>query len=338
MKPAPKQWKLDEHPWQPRRFPAPTMRVIVDNDFSGDPDGVWQLAHHLLSPAAKVPLVIGSHLRPLTANSPLQGQDTAAAAAEVARDLFARMGILDVDRVFAAASTPMIDMETPQDTPAVRAVIAEAMRDDDLPLFFAAGASLCTLASAILIEPQVASRLTLVWIGGPEHGGLGTPDPGALPIEYNLYADINAARVCFDNQDLEIHQVTRQMYRQCLVSESMMRQRVRLLGPFGEYLYEVIADKRDQFHGRVGKPAGESYAMGDSPTVLLTALRSMFEPEASSSFYTAVPKPVITSDGQYRPIYGTVPMRVYTHLDTYLMLEDFFAKIAEFSAWQATDG
>jgi hypothetical protein len=28
----------------------PRMRVIVDNDFSGDPDGLFQMAHLLLSP------------------------------------------------------------------------------------------------------------------------------------------------------------------------------------------------------------------------------------------------------------------------------------------------
>src|SRR3954462_10887723 len=40
----------------------PRHRVIVDNDFSGDPDGLFQLAHHLASPATEVSLVIGSHI------------------------------------------------------------------------------------------------------------------------------------------------------------------------------------------------------------------------------------------------------------------------------------
>lgn len=40
----------------------PRHRVIVDNDFSGDPDGLFQLAHHLASPATEVTLVIGSHI------------------------------------------------------------------------------------------------------------------------------------------------------------------------------------------------------------------------------------------------------------------------------------
>ena len=42
----------------------PRMRVIVLNDFSGDPDGYFQLVHQLLSPSAEVRAVIGTHLRP----------------------------------------------------------------------------------------------------------------------------------------------------------------------------------------------------------------------------------------------------------------------------------
>ena len=47
-------------PFQP---PAgPRFRVISDNDYAGDPDGLFQLAHHLLSPSVEMRAVIGSHL------------------------------------------------------------------------------------------------------------------------------------------------------------------------------------------------------------------------------------------------------------------------------------
>ena len=41
---------------------TPRMRVIVDNDFGGDPDGLFQLAHILLSPSVDVRAIIGSYL------------------------------------------------------------------------------------------------------------------------------------------------------------------------------------------------------------------------------------------------------------------------------------
>jgi purine nucleosidase len=38
------------------------MRVIIDNDFSGDPDDLFALVHHVLSPSVEIPLIIASHL------------------------------------------------------------------------------------------------------------------------------------------------------------------------------------------------------------------------------------------------------------------------------------
>lgn len=42
----------------------PRMRVILDNDYAGDPDGLFQLVHHMLSPSVEIRGIIGSHLRP----------------------------------------------------------------------------------------------------------------------------------------------------------------------------------------------------------------------------------------------------------------------------------
>ncbi|HEU5484006.1 MAG TPA: hypothetical protein VFU98_03795, partial [Microlunatus sp.] len=38
------------------------FRVISDDDYAGDPDGLFQLAHHLLSPSVQVRAVTGSHV------------------------------------------------------------------------------------------------------------------------------------------------------------------------------------------------------------------------------------------------------------------------------------
>ena len=39
--------------------PCPRIRVITDNDYSGDPDGLVQLAHLLLSPSVDIRAVVG---------------------------------------------------------------------------------------------------------------------------------------------------------------------------------------------------------------------------------------------------------------------------------------
>ena len=58
------RWRLGEHPWLGDVPAAPAAaRVIVDNDFAGDPDDLFQLVHHVLSPSVEIPLVVSSHLR-----------------------------------------------------------------------------------------------------------------------------------------------------------------------------------------------------------------------------------------------------------------------------------
>src|SRR6185369_17096522 len=96
------------------------IRVISDNDYSGDPDGLWQLAHLLLSPDAEVPLVIGSHLRE---GDPFDPSGTSADnAARRAREIATACGRDDV-RIVAGSNTPGVVRGE-----AVDAIVAEAMR------------------------------------------------------------------------------------------------------------------------------------------------------------------------------------------------------------------
>lgn len=331
---ADKRWRLGETPWREEgSFPAPRTRVIIDNDFSGDPDDLYQLVHHLLSPAVEIRAVIASHLRRDDPMDP--SPDTAANAEAVTRDVFARMGLESGEIIHRGAARALEGVSEPHDTPAARAIIAEALRDDvETPLFFVAGGGLTDLASAYLLEPSIASRLTLIWIGGAEHDGLASPPPKAMPIEYNLLIDVVAGQVIFGAQELEIWQVPRDVYRQCLVSETELRRRVASVGPLGRYLYDEVRYELGRVHA-YGLPVSESYALGDSPLVLLTALRSVFEPDASSSFHVVKPTPAITAEGAYRPLSDSRPMRVYTQVDVRLMFEDFYLKLEEFARWQA---
>lgn len=327
------RWRLGETPWRRQSFPAAKSRLIIDNDFSGDPDDLFQIVHHLLSPAVDIKAIIASHLRPDDPMDP--GPDTAKNAELVLGDVFDRMDLDSKNVIFRGSPVAIPDMETPIDSPAVHAIIEEAMREDDSPLFYAAGGGLTDLASALLIKPEIAQRITLIWIGGPEHAGVAVPPPGAMPIEYNLLIDINAARVVFANPDLTIWQIPRNVYRQCLVSDVELRHRVAECGQLGQYLYDEVAYEQERVHDH-GLEVCESYALGDSPLVLLTALRSTFEPDASSSFFIERPTPEITSDGAYRMVAGTRPMRIYTAVDVRLMFEDFYLKLKEFCRWQET--
>lgn len=326
-------WTLGETPWRDTA-PAgpPRSRVIVDNDFSGDPDDLYQLVHQLLAPSAEVRLVVASHLR---ADDPFDPSSRSAQNAElIVRDVFARMGLTSTEVIVAGSNTALPDATTPATSEAALRIIAEALRDDvDTPLFYLAGGGLTDLASAWLIEPRIAERLTLVWIGGAEHPGLAVPPPGAMPIEYNALIDLTAAQVIFGDSEIPIWQVPRDAYRQCLVSDAELRARVRSTGELGRYLYDEVAFVWSMIAEFTGG-AAQTYALGDSPLVLLSALVSPFEPDASSSAFATFPTPAVADDGSYLPRPGARPVRVLTRVDVRLMFEDFFWSLAEFETWR----
>ena len=101
---------------------ARRSRVITDNDYGGDPDGLVELAHQLLSPNVDVNAVIGSHLR--------HGWDPSPqAAVAAARTILELTGRLDVP-VLSGSDGGLADHRTPVASDGVDAIVAEAMRDD----------------------------------------------------------------------------------------------------------------------------------------------------------------------------------------------------------------
>lgn len=304
---------------------TPRMRVIVDNDFSGDPDGLFQLAHLLMSPSVEIRAIIGSHL---TAGDGFDPSTTQADnAAQKARDVLRVMAVQRPIPVFAGTNTALANDSTPVKNDAVRFIIQEALRTDTkLPLYVLCGAGLTELASAVLTNPNIAGKLTLIWIGGPEYSDLALPPPGYSNPEYNLNIDISAARVIFNKSTLALWQVPRNIYRQCLLPYSQLLVQVKPAGKTGRYLSDVLENVMARI--RPFANIGETYVLGDSPLVLLTALQSSFEPDPSSSDYVVRQAPGITPLGAYEYNPRGRFIRVYTHLDTNLLFTDFFAKLA----------
>lgn len=327
-------WRLNTFPWlgdEGGTGPGPRARVIIDNDFSGDPDDLYQVVHHVLSPSVEIRAVIGSHLTPGDVLDP--GPGTAAHAVQQVGELFDVMGLDAEGFVHEGADEALLGRDKPHDTPAARAIIAEAMRDDDRPLYVACGGGLTDLASAWLLEPAIAQRLTVIWIGGPEHPGLASPWPEIGDPEYNLAIDVVAGQVVFNDSDLPLWVVPRDMYRQCLVSDIELRRRVATRGALGRYLYEAL-QRVDRLTWAAGERRAETYALGDSPLVLLTALQSYFQPDATSSDFTEVPAPELDDRGALVPRPDGRPIRVFTRVDTRLMFEDMFLKLEAFAEWR----
>jgi purine nucleosidase len=305
----------------------PRIRVISDNDYSGDPDGLIQLAHHLLSPSVEVCAIIGTHLREGDGWAQSPDGDEVAAAVAAAEKIVELCGMTGQVPVLSGAPKALVDVNTPQDSEGIRFIIEEAMRDDTTdPLFVVCGASLTEIASAYLLEPRIAERLTVIWIGGHEHDGLAVPPPGAPDLEYNLHEDLIAGLVFFNHSELKLWQIPRDQYRHVLASRAELKVRMANKGELGAHLYSALGKVAAWLHGS-GYKGGEVYCLGDSPLVLLTALQSAFEADPASSRYVTIPCPNLLESGLYRENPAGREIRVYTLLDNRLLLEDFYAKL-----------
>lgn len=169
------RWSLAQPHWVARAKGAiPRTRVIIDNDFAGDPDDLLQVVHHLLSPSVDTRAIICSH------DKEVEGRASAAEALLVARDVFRRMGITDSNLLVQGSNHPLEDASTPKRSATVRAILDEARRDDPCPLFYADGAGLTDLASAYLVDASIAEKSTVVWIGGLQHDDV-VGEPVATP-------------------------------------------------------------------------------------------------------------------------------------------------------------
>ncbi len=307
-------------PTEPRR------RVIIDNDFSGDPDGLFQLAHHLASPTTEVSLVIGSHIHvgDFLDKSTTQADN----AVRYVEDLMQQMRLTRRPELIAGRNAALPPGAKPEATPAVRRIVSEAMREDSkLPLYYVAGAGLTEIAEAVRFDPRIAKRLKLIWIGGAEYNYLHPTLPVNRAKEYNVTIDLAAAQTIFNDSAVEIWQIPRDVYRTVLISYAELEVGLREAGGLGRYL----AGQLNRVASTVGA-LGETYVLGDSPLVTLTSLQSFFEPDASSSDFFNRPTPRINDQAGYDLVEGTRPMRVYTSIDTRLTFADMFAKFKAASA------
>lgn len=309
--------------------------VIIDNDFCGDPDGLFQLVHHVLSSSCDIKGIVGAHLNGRGGFSQIEGADDAEKSVNKVNELLDVMGMKGKFKVVGGAAVGMTDPQQPIVSDGAKLIVEEALKaTPQNPLYVCVGGPLTDIASAWLMNPEIGKNIILIWIGGQEYSETGAiVPPGYSMPEYNLNLSIAAACTVFNQSDIRIWQIPRDVYRQCMYSMAELELKVRPYGKVGEYLYQSLAGIMNMGKSR-GFSMGETYILGDSPLVLMTALMSNFETDPASSHYQYVTAPTIAEDGSYRYNHNGRRIRVYDRIDTRMMFADMEAKLELFSKKQ----
>lgn len=284
------------------------IRVIVSSDVSNEADDQFAVAHHLLTPMFDVRGVIAAHYE-----SKAPGTcSTMEKSYQELHKLMAASGIEDVPALRGSIA-PLADEGAAPESEGVNFIIQEALRVDSRPLYIAAQGALTDIAAAINRRPEIAERLTVIWIGGQ-----GYPEGGR---EFNLLQDVYAARVVFASK-AEVWQLPVGVYATVEVSMAELAYKVRPYGGMGRYLY----DELENYNLRSSEPCelrkGENWTLGDSPAIaalLGCGWRGNFHMEHA---------PYIKDDMTYQADSDGKLIRVYDYVDVRMLLEDFFAKLA----------
>lgn len=287
------------------------IRVIVHTDCKNEADDQFALAHHLMTPQFIVKGIIAGHFE---SNHTVYGkEETMDASYNEVMKVLSLMGLKDQYQVFKGSKIPMKDESAPALSQGADFIIEEAMREDDKPLFAVFQGCLTDLASALLMEPKIAQRMTAVWIGGGPY-----PQGG---FEFNLLQDIAAANVVFSSS-MPLWQIPENVYKEMEVSLAELQYKVQPCGKIGNYLFEQMVDFNNRMTGYIPWPHGESWGLGDQGTV------TVLLEENNRGNYSWIPAPRFSKEMYYIKEQNNRPIRVYHKLDSRFTLEDFYAKLA----------
>ena len=293
-------------------YPMPDekkVRVITDTGAANEGDDQFAIVHTLLSSKFDNVAMIAAHFG-------TRHENTMEESYQELVKIFGIMGFDPEGVVVRGAKHALVDEQTPVDSEGARRIIEEAMKDDPRPLYVTFMGPLTDLASAYLLEPRMAGRLKAIWIGG------GTYPVGAP--EFNLGNDVNAANVVMAS-GIELWQVPKNVYEMMPVSMAELEYRVRPHGEIGKYLFDqLVACSLLPSSLASAFRTGETWVLGDSPAPGLILYEHRWE-------YDLIPAPRISENQTYIPGTGDRKIRVYRRVDSRLLLEDMYCKIALFA-------
>jgi inosine-uridine nucleoside N-ribohydrolase len=289
-------------------------RVIIDTDTKNEADDQFAIVHALLTPSFDIRGIIAAHF----------GHDRIVNSMEASYEELMR--VLHYagfeGKVKAVKGAPaMLTKKTegfwnnliPQDTEGARLIIEEAMNvSGGERLYIGVLGPLTNVASALLLEPRIEDKITVVWNGGALY-----PEGGP---EFNLVNDIIAANYLMHSK-VELWQIPTKVYGMPRVSLAEMQYKVQPCGAIGDYLFRQTLEFFEEMRDLPGWPRPESLDICD-----LTVIGLLMEEHRYS--YTYIPAPYITGEMFYQKNQENRPIRVYEDIDARYILEDFFCKLA----------
>ena len=212
--------------------PAAAARAVIDTDTYNEIDDQFAVVYALLSPdRIQVEALYAAPFSNERSTGPGDGM-------RKSHEELHRM----LDRLPQHGSTPvhwgseswLPAPDRPVSSPGATDLVERAGRAD-APLYVVTLGAPTNVASALLMEPAIADRIVVVWLGG-------NPGYWHRAVEFNVEQDMHASHVLLDSGVPLVHVPCRNVTEHLRTTQPEIDRHVRGTGPIGDYLADIYAD------------------------------------------------------------------------------------------------
>ena len=206
-------------------------RIVLDTDAANYFDDQFAIAYAALSGEAFE--IAALYAAPFTNRRVSDPEDGMERSYQEIGTVLDKLRMSERIPVLRGATTPMQAASRPVDSPAARDIIDRILnRDRQIDYVVSIGPA-TNAASALLLEPEVGRRATVVWLGG-------TPHHFPSASEFNLRQDPEAARTLFDSGARLVHIPAVGVAESLRTTREEVEGRLRGKSAIGEYLADLV--------------------------------------------------------------------------------------------------
>lgn len=213
-------------------WPNEPVDVVLDTDTYNEIDDQFALAYAARAPERiTLQAVYAAPFHNERSTGPGDGMEKSYA--EIARVL-ERLDREDIP-TFRGSKAWLPAPDRPVPSPAAVDLAARALQHQTGRLYVVAIGAPTNVASALLMAPQIADRIVVVWLGGHARQHWDTR-------EFNLFQDLHATRVLLDSGVPLVRVPCLGVAEHLRTTEAELAAYVKGHGPIADYLYRTYAD------------------------------------------------------------------------------------------------
>ncbi len=292
--------------------PADPVDCVLDTDTYNEIDDQYALSLMVKSPKLHVKGLFAAPFYNGHSTSPEDGMEKSY---DEILHLLGLLGREDLkDLVYKGSRTYLPDEKTPVESPAARRLVELARGySPEKPLYVVAIGAITNVASALLMAPEIAERIVLVWLGGH---ALEWPNTK----EFNLWQDVAGARIVFGCGCPLVQLPCMGVVSAFYVSKPELEFWLAGKNPLCDYLARHTIEE------------AESYAKGRVWSRVIwdvTAVAWLLNDNNRFLDSRIIPAPVPEYDGYYARNVSGHPMRYIWHVRRDALMGELFRVLAE---------